>query len=123
MMVLISTFLKFRKSLTEWVIVELIFLRFSCLERIIIAFVKTASLITKSSKHIILLGVFSLTYIKWVEFKRVLSFSLLNGIVRFLLNLCIKRIKLMGIRVLRKETVFLLKTALGIFFSERLFQT
>lgn len=98
--VMISTFLKFRESLTKWIMVELIFLRFSCLERIIITFVKTTSLISKGSKHIILLCIFSLTHIKRIEIERVLSFSLLNGIVGFLLIFCIKRIKLMKIRVL-----------------------
>ena len=97
--VMISTFLKFRESLTKWIMIELIFLRLPCLERII-TFVKTTSLISKGSKHIILLCVFSLTYIKRIEIERVLSLSLLNGIVGFLLIFCIKRIKLMRIRVL-----------------------
>ena len=122
MITLLSPFLKFREPLTKRIIIKLIMLRFSRLKGIIITFIETTSLVSKCSKHIIFFCTFSLTYVKRIEVERIFSFSFLNGIGGFMLKSCIKRVELIRIWVLRKETVFLLKSKVRIFLSKRLLE-
>lgn len=123
MVSLMLYFLKLRKSLTKRVIIILILLWFSCLKWIIVTFIETASFISKSSKHIVFISVFSLAYIKWIKIERILSFCLLNWIAMHLLIFGIKGIKFLRIWVFRKKTIFLLEATVCISFPKRLFQT